>query len=77
MRERMIRRGLGILSRSLAGAAMTLRQLLKSDKPAVRLGAARAMFELHVRVREATEFEARIVELERRAAVAKPEGYKR
>ena len=49
-----------------AQAVKRLLALLESGPPTVQLGAARAILELGMRVREAGEFEARLAELEER-----------
>jgi HEAT repeat protein len=45
-------------------AADQLRQLLAAESESVRLGAARALLELGVRLRESVDLEARIAALE-------------
>jgi hypothetical protein len=52
----------------MAKAAGTLRKLLTASSDSVKLGAARAMLELGVKVREAAELEQRLVLLESRLA---------
>jgi HEAT repeat protein len=54
-------------------AADTLRDLLTAESESVRLGAARAMLELGVRVRDSVELGERVAELER-LAVAQAQG---
>jgi hypothetical protein len=64
LRAEMTSRALGRLTDAMAGAADTLRNLLKSKSDTVKLGAARAMLEMGLKVREATELEERIAALE-------------
>jgi HEAT repeat protein len=52
----------------MAEAADVLRSLLTAESESVRLGAARAMLELGVRVRDAVELDRRVCELEDLAA---------
>src|SRR5262245_32764111 len=64
IRRDMLDRAIGRLSATLAAAATTLRKLLQAKSETVRLGAARAVLELHARVREAGEFEERLSAVE-------------
>ena len=65
----MVSRALGRMADGMAEAAEGLRTLLNSaSKEAVRLGAARSLIELGVRLRESTELEARIRALEQAKA---------
>ncbi len=68
LRNSMIHGTLGLLSKSSRKAAETLEALLKSESPAVQLGAARAILESLLRLRADSEFEARLAEMERRTA---------
>jgi hypothetical protein len=63
-RADMVSRGIGTLAAGMAGAADTLRKLLTAGTGAVQLGAARAILELSVKLRESAEFEARLAALE-------------
>lgn len=63
-RARMLDEALGRLTRSTAAAASTLRNLLRADSDMARLGAARAILEMHVRIKEAVEVEERLAALE-------------
>src|SRR5262245_703495 len=64
LRSRLVDRALGRLAATMAAASSTLRQLLRAQSEAVRLSAARSIVELHVRLKEAGEMEARVAELE-------------
>lgn len=67
-------RGLGRLAEGMACAADTLRALLgDSTPPAVRLGAARALLELSMRLRESVDLEQRLAALESRLKAGKTE----
>ena len=52
----------------MSAAAKALRELLACESPAVRLGAARSILELGVKIREAVELEERVGVLEARLA---------
>jgi hypothetical protein len=67
LRAGMTERALGKMAESMAEAADTLRQLLRSESDAVKLGAARSILELSLRIKEATELEERIRALEERS----------
>jgi HEAT repeat protein len=63
----MVKRTAAMLSAGAMEAVKTLISLLQSStSPSVRLGAARAMLELSVRLREAAELHERITALEQR-----------
>jgi hypothetical protein len=65
LRAEMTRRSLGRLIGSMTSAADTLAFLARKAKAeTVRLGAARAVLELAVKLRESVELEARIAALE-------------
>jgi hypothetical protein len=66
LRREMIGRALGRMAEGMADAAAKLRALLTAAPPAVQLGAARALLELTVRLRESVELEARLAHLEQR-----------
>jgi hypothetical protein len=68
LRGDMVQRALGRMADGMAEAAGTLRQLLAAASESVRLGAARALLEVGLKVREAVELEARLAELERQGA---------
>lgn len=68
VRGEMVRRSAGMLTAAAGQAVQTLLALQKEAMPpAVRLGAARAVIELGLKVREVAELEARIAALERLA----------
>jgi hypothetical protein len=66
LRAEAVSRALGRLSETMTTAADTLAALLSDQDARVRLGAARAVIELGVRLREGVELEQRITELESR-----------
>ena len=63
-RGRMVDAASGRMAMSMASAATTLRKLLRSTSDAVRLQTARAILELGVKLRDATEINERISKLE-------------
>lgn len=69
----MVSRTAAMLTAAAGEAVMTLLSLQKDSTPAPsRLGAARAVLELGVRLRESAELEERIAALESRLAEPKP-----
>ena len=60
----MVGRAVGELTDGMTTAAKTLRELLTCDSLAVRLGAARSLLEIGVRLRESLELEERVRMLE-------------
>jgi hypothetical protein len=65
IRSDMVQRAAGTLTAATAEAVRTLLALQKESAPAaVRLGAARAVIELGLKVREVADLEARIAALE-------------
>jgi hypothetical protein len=69
LRGDMVGRALGRMADGMTEAADVLRALLAADTPpAVRLGAARSLLELGVKLREAVELEARLTSLEEQFA---------
>src|SRR5262245_66356005 len=65
LRAAMVERAAAILAEGMAEGAAVLRQLaLEGRSEAVRLGAARALLELGVRLRESVELEQRVAALE-------------
>jgi hypothetical protein len=64
LRGEMVHRALGRMADGMAEAADQMRALLAADSESVRLGAARALLELGVKLRESVELEARLVDLE-------------
>lgn len=68
LRADMVRRSAGMLTAAAGEAVRTLLSLQKdSAPPAVRLGAARAVLELGIKVRELADLEVRIAALEAQA----------
>ena len=77
-RSELIGRAVGVLARVSTAAAATLAGLLKADSESVRLGAARSILELAVKLRESEELERRILALEEQAtAPTRVEGGRR
>jgi hypothetical protein len=76
VRSDMVRRSAGLLSAAAGEAVRTLLNLMKDSAPAsVRLGAARAVLEIGMKVRELAELEAEVRELEEKvAALGPPDG---
>jgi hypothetical protein len=69
-RGEMVKRSAGMLTAAAGASVQTLLSLQKeSAPPAVRLGAARAVIELGVKVRELADLEARIAALEEQAGI--------
>jgi hypothetical protein len=69
-RSEMVKRAAGMLTAAAGESVRTLLSLQKeSVAPAVRLGAARAVLELGIKVREMVELEARIGALEEQAGL--------
>jgi hypothetical protein len=64
LRSEMSARACGRLADGMAAGADTLRALLKARSEQVRLGAARALLELGVKLRESVELEERVRALE-------------
>ncbi len=65
MRTDMVRRAAGLLTAAASAAVTTLLSLQKeSAPPAVRLGAARAILEIGIKVREMVDLETRLAALE-------------
>ena len=65
LRADMVQRAAGMLTAAAAEAVRTLLSLQKQSVPAtVRLGAARAILELGLKLREVVDLEARIAALE-------------
>src|SRR5262245_54699137 len=65
LRADMVQRTAGALTAAAQEAVRTLLALQKDDQPApVRLGAARAVLEIGVKLREAAELEGRLAALE-------------
>jgi HEAT repeat protein len=67
VRADMVQRAAGLLTAAAVEAVKTLLELQKSSTPAaVRLGAARAVLEIGIRLRESADLEARLSALEAR-----------
>ncbi len=66
VRAQALERATAALGDACSQAVATLSALLAGKSEAARLGAARAILELGVRLRESVEFQARLVELERK-----------
>lgn len=65
VRSDMVRRSAGLLSAAAGQAVQTLLELMRSPSPpTVRLGAAKAVLEIGLKVRELAELEAEVRELE-------------
>src|SRR5262245_53133480 len=70
-RAEMVKRSAGMLTAAAGESVRTLLSLQKeSVPPAVRLGAARAVLELGIKVRELVDLESRIAALEAQAGLA-------
>ncbi len=69
LRADMVQRTSGMLTAAAGEAVKTLLALQRDTTPAaVRLGAARAILEIGLKVRDATELEERLATLEQRLA---------
>jgi hypothetical protein len=60
----MVQRSLGRMADGMAEAADVLRKLLAAGSESVRLGAARSLLDLGVKLRETVELEERLLDLE-------------
>jgi HEAT repeat protein len=69
LRGDMVQRCVGRMADGMAEAADVLRQLLSAESESVRLGAARSLLELGVKLRESAELEERVAALERQRGV--------
>jgi hypothetical protein len=65
LRGDMVSRSLGKMADGMTEAAGVLRQLLAAQSESVRLGAARSLLELGVKLRESVELEERLAALEK------------
>lgn len=70
VRGRLVDEACGQAAAALAGAVATLVDLLDSSVDAVRLGAASRLIDCSLRLREQSELEARVAELEEHATLA-------
>src|SRR5262249_42928117 len=68
LRTDMVQRALGRMADGMTAAADTLRQLLGAQREAVRLGAARSILELGVKLPENADHEERLLALETEVA---------
>jgi hypothetical protein len=66
LRGDLVGRALGRMADGMSAAADVLRQLLAAESESVRLGAARSLLELGVKLREAVEMEERLAAVEAR-----------
>ncbi len=66
LRGEMVTRAVGKMADGMSDAAAKLRELLTAESESVRLGAARSLLELGVKMRESAELEQRLADLERR-----------
>jgi hypothetical protein len=67
LRAEMMQRSLGKMADAMADAADVLRKLMaEAERESVRLGAARTVLELSVRIRETVDLEVRVKALEER-----------
>ena len=64
MRTRLVDRAVGLLSAANVAAVKTLHSLLDGDPVSIRLGAAKAIIELNVKLRENLELSERLEKLE-------------
>ena len=72
-RGAMVQRSAGMLTAAAGESVRTLLALQKESAPAaVRLGAARAVLELGIKIRELAELEIRLSELEQRVNAQDP-----
>ena len=72
MKAEMVQRTSGMLTASGMESVKTLLELQKSAPPAVRLGAARSVLEIGMKVRERADLEERLATLEAQAAINNP-----
>jgi hypothetical protein len=69
MRGELVGQALGKMADGMTDAATKLRELLAAESESVRLGAARALLELAVKLRESTELEQRSAALEQASSL--------
>jgi hypothetical protein len=78
LRADMVQRTSGALTAAATEAVRTLLDLQKGPQPpAVRLGAAKAVLELGLKIRESAEFEERLIALEEAMASQNDNGGRR
>jgi hypothetical protein len=68
LRGDMVARASGLMAEGMCEGATKLRELLKARSEVVQLGAAKALVELTLKVRNEVELESRVRELERKIA---------
>jgi transposase-like protein len=68
LRGAMVERAMGRMADAMTEAADTLRQLLHAEAESVRLGAARGILELAIKLRESVENAAAIADIESKLA---------
>lgn len=73
LRTEMTAQALGRMAARMASAADVLGELLNSDRDSVRLGAARTLIEMGLKLRDTLEVDARITALEEHVAEATEE----
>jgi hypothetical protein len=66
LRGDMVARSLGRMADAMTDAADVLRKLLKAKSESVRLGTARSLIELGLKLRDSIEVDARLAALEAR-----------
>jgi hypothetical protein len=66
LRGDMVAQALGRMASHMAQAADTLHALLAAESDSVKLGAARSLLELGVKLRDSVELEQRLADLEAR-----------
>jgi hypothetical protein len=71
LRGELVAMAAGRVADGMGEAASTLRELLNAAPPAVRLGAARSLLELGVKLRESIELEQRLTAVEARLSEKK------
>jgi len=70
IRSDMVKRTAGMLTAAAGEAVKTLLELQKNTvSPATRLGAARSILEIGIKVRESADLEARLAALEEQMAI--------
>jgi hypothetical protein len=65
LRSEMTSQALGRMAAGMSEAADVLRGLLAAEGESIRLGAARCLLDMGLKMREAVELESRLAELER------------
>lgn len=76
LRAELVERAVAKLTATMTDAADCLRRLLKARGESIRLGAARSILELACKLRETTELEARLAELEHRVKPGEKKGFR-